>query len=376
MRQFTASSRWAASAAVLAIALAHAPAFAQTDESRAAARALATEGAAAFNEGRFKDAADLFARAESLLHAPPHLLFFARSSAKLGQFVRAREAYLKIIKEPLASNAPQAFRDAQVAAQDELRVVEPRIAKLTIQLEGAQDAKDLTVKVDGAVVPAVLVGVPQPIDPGEHRVDAVAVGKRAKQQQVVLKEGERSAIVLRLEADGSAVGAPLPAGPVTTSPTPGAGAAAPVTTPGPVASGALSTTPPPAADSGGGGSSGMRIGSYVAFGVGAVGIVGGGLLFLSGSKKIDRSNKLFDACAADGCGESDPRRAEVKDLDKQGTSQKTLGGIGLAVGGVGVGAGVLLFVLSSKSDSAEAPAATASLSPWIGANSLGLSGTF
>ena len=50
---------------LLAALAAAGPAAAQTDEQRASARALATEGAAAFNEGRYKDSADLFARAES-----------------------------------------------------------------------------------------------------------------------------------------------------------------------------------------------------------------------------------------------------------------------------------------------------------------------
>jgi hypothetical protein len=88
------------------------PAAAQGDEQRAGARTLATEGAQAFNEGRFKDAVDLFGKAESLVHAPPHLLFMARAYTKLGQYVKAREAYLKIVKEQLPANAPQAFRDA------------------------------------------------------------------------------------------------------------------------------------------------------------------------------------------------------------------------------------------------------------------------
>src|SRR5688572_9853786 len=107
------------------------PAAAQTDEQRASARSLATEGATAFNEARWKEAVDLFTRAESLVHAPPHLLFLARAHTKLGQFVKAREAYLKIVKETLAPNAPRAFRDAQVSAEQELKEIEPRIGSLT-----------------------------------------------------------------------------------------------------------------------------------------------------------------------------------------------------------------------------------------------------
>src|SRR5688572_28290531 len=98
-------------ASTLALALLAAPqrAAAQSDEQRAAARSLATDGAAAFNEGRYQDAIDMMTRAESLVHAPPHLLFIARSEENLGRLVKAREAYLKIVKEQIPPGAPGAF---------------------------------------------------------------------------------------------------------------------------------------------------------------------------------------------------------------------------------------------------------------------------
>lgn len=187
MTKFAVPTRSLGALAVLLVGLSEAgPVAAQTDEQRASARALATEGAAAFNEGRFKESADLFARAESVMHAPPHLLFLARSYAKNGQVVKARETYIKIVKEQLPPSAPQAFRDAQTSAQDELRTVEPKIAKLTIQLTGAEDAKDLAVSIDGVPIPSVMIGIPQPVDPGEHKVSAIATGKRAQPQSALL----------------------------------------------------------------------------------------------------------------------------------------------------------------------------------------------
>src|SRR3954451_11899470 len=83
------------------------------DEDRAGARAAATEGAKAMEEGRYEQAIDLFTRAESLVHAPPHLVYMARSYVKLGKLVRASETYLKVTRETLPSNAPKAFTDAQ-----------------------------------------------------------------------------------------------------------------------------------------------------------------------------------------------------------------------------------------------------------------------
>src|SRR5579883_2443273 len=51
------------------------------------------------------------ARAEALVHAPTHLLYIARTEAKLGQLVEASETYARIQHEALAPDAPKAFVD-------------------------------------------------------------------------------------------------------------------------------------------------------------------------------------------------------------------------------------------------------------------------
>lgn len=358
-------------AALWVVGLVSAPSVvrAQSDEQRAAARSLATEGATAFNEGRFKEAVDYFGKAESLMHAPPHLLFLARSHVKLGQLVRAREAYLKIVKETLPANAPKAFRDAQTAAETEVRDVEPKIASLTIRIEGGEGATDVGVMVDGVALPNVLVGLAQPIDPGTHRIEAGATGFRAPSEPVTLAEGEKKSVVLKLESAPGA--APLVAGPAAAAP---AGAApAPGTTPAPAAATAPTASPTtdtgPQKDSGGG----LRIGSYVAFGVGAIGLAGGALFTLQSASKRKDADSTFAACSAEpgGCHDDDPRSAQTDELDRDADSKKTLGIVGFAVGGVGVAAGVTLLVLSSGGDEKKA-----GIQPWIGLGSAGLRGRF
>lgn len=369
MNNLRALGRPVSFALMLALVTASVPAFGQTDEQRSGARALATEGATAFNEGRYKDAADLFARAESLVHAPPHLLFLARSYAKLGQFVRARETYIKITKEQVASNAPQAFRDAQSAAQEELKGVEPKIAKLTIQIANAQDAQNLSVTIDGNPVPGVLIGVPQPVDPGEHRIEATAAGKRARPQTVALRDGERGAVNLQLEADSGAVGAPTAVAPGTTPGSPEAASNVPQPT-NPV------LPPPPEQSSSG--TNGMRIGSYVGFGVGALGIGLGTLFLLKGSSKRSEANDAFDACVKDpvckNSGSSSTEKQKVDDLDSQATKAQRVGVAGMVVGGLGVAAGITLLVMSGNQSSSETK--TGRLVPIVSPNYIGVSGAF
>ena len=175
------------------------PAWAQSDEDRAGARTMATEGAKAFAEQRWADAVDLFTRAESLVHAPPHLLFVARARVKLGQLVLAREAYTKIIRENIAPKAPAVFHEAQTSAKVELPALEPRIAMLTVSVTGSE-GKSTSVTIDGQPLPPAFVGAPKPMNPGEHRLQATAEGMASDVVTVTLREGARQNVALALVA--------------------------------------------------------------------------------------------------------------------------------------------------------------------------------
>jgi hypothetical protein len=340
-------------------------AHAQSDEQRAAARSLATEGATAFNEGRYKDAVDLFSRAESLVHAPPHLLFLARSHAKLGQLVKAREAYMKIVKETLPANASPAFRNAQTSANDELQLVEPKIASLTVKVEGGEGATDVAVLVDKAPVNSVLIGVAQPIDPGQHKIEAGASGLRAPEQTITLADGERKTVVLKLEsAPGAAPLVAVAAAPAATNAPPPAATTQSAEAPAPVDRGPAE----PADDK-----SGLRVGSYVAFGVGIVGVAAGTLFTLQSASKRNDADEKFEECGgASDCHTGNPLSKEVTSLDDDARSAQTLGIVGFAVGGVGLAVGTTLFILSSSGGSEQ----QAGVVPYVGLGTAGLKGRF
>ena len=342
--------------------LAPLPAFAQSDEQRAAARDLASEGADAFDAGRYQDAIDRFTRAETLVHATPHLLFLARAHAKLQQYVKAREAYMKIINEPMSASATQGVKDAKTSAQDEIASVESKIGRLTIQVQGKEQTKDLVVQVNGTPIAAVLVGAQQPIDPGSHQVEAIATGFRAGPETIAIKEGERKEVVLRLESDPNAVP------PVVPGAAPPAEAAA--------SPGEAGTAGAPVDEGASGGSNGMRIGSYVAFGVGAVGLGLGTVFLLQSSSKRSEAD---DLCTLPKGGCDVAVEDKVNDLDSEADSAAALGIAGLAVGVVGVGTGVALL-LSSRGSSSNTSAKRKSekpyVAPWVGRNVIGVKGAF
>jgi tetratricopeptide (TPR) repeat protein len=304
-------------------------AAAQTDNDRAAARAAAQAGDTAYRAGRYQEAADYFERAEHIVHAPTLLLFLARSQARLGHYVRAREAYIRVTREVIDTNSPAVFRDAVEAARRELPDVDGRIPTITITVDGAQQ-NELHVTIDGNAVPSAAVGLPYPLDPGPHQVQVAAEGREPAARDFALREAEHGQVRLALGAARI-----LPTGP----------APAPVTAP-PNAPGA----PPPsqAVDSGSQRehSNAKRIGAYVGFGVGAVGVALGTVFLVQHVGKGSDADKAFANCAKRGPSCNDPaQQHNITSLDKDAASAGTLSVVMYAVGGVGIATGVTLLVL-------------------------------
>lgn len=329
-------------------------AHAQTDLERATARDAANSGRAAFESGQYEQAIDSFTRAESLVHAPPHLLFLARSQAKLGRLVAAHETYLKITREALKPNAPKAFNDAQSAAEQELPAVDARLPYVTVSLQGAP-ADGVTVQMDSISLPEAMIGIPLPADPGQHtfKASGTATGDPVT---VTLAEAAKQTVVLKVHSTGlpAAGAAPIagPAGPIVTS------ASSP-------------QAEPLAADTSQLKGSGLRLASYASFGVGAVGLGVGTYFLLKSSSTRSDANKLFDDCHTKG-----PCEDRVNAKDSDANSQRTIGVAGVVVGGVGVAAGITLLVLGSSSSSNSARQNTPHVIPVVGLDTLGLAGTF
>src|SRR6188768_2192346 len=187
------------------------PAFAASDEEKAGARAAATQGQAAYEKKNW---------AESLEHSPVHLLYKARALVQLGQLVKAREAYLSVTREESTSSSPAVLKAREDAAKEQL-LLEPRLANLTVKLDGP-GAADASLVMDGVKVPAALIGVARPADPGQHTLQATGTGVASDPQTISLKEGGAATVTLLLKpTPGAAVvppgGAQPAAAPATTA---------------------------------------------------------------------------------------------------------------------------------------------------------------
>jgi hypothetical protein len=171
---------------------------------RATARALGLDAEAALAAKDYATAADLYARADALFHAPTLLLGLARAQVGLGKLVDAQETYQRIVTEAVPASAPPVFAEAVASAEKELATVMPRIAWLTITVTGAPSP---TVRLDDAVVPPAALGVRRAVDPGTHTIVAQGgTGPAVKTASVTLSDGKTDGIVLDLTPQGIPLG--------------------------------------------------------------------------------------------------------------------------------------------------------------------------
>jgi hypothetical protein len=329
---------------------------AQTKEQKAGARAAAEAGGDAFDAGKYAEAADLFERAERLIHAPPHLLYGARANVKLGRLVEARELYLGLTREKLASSAPRAFRDAQQMGEKELADVEARLPYISVVVQGGPVQMPVKVTRNGEPVPPELVGIPTPANPGEYSYQAFAEGMESTATSIKLKEGARETVVLTLHE--------IP------------GYAKPTATDGPAsappknsASGSLSS--PELSDTGNARGRPYLYASIASFGLAVVGGVVGPIFLVKSSRTKEDADALFASCnPTRSC--SGTQVAEIESIDSRATMQQGIGIGGLVTAGLGIAGGITFLVMDQSRSVAEGPRVT----PFVGLNRVGVVGTF
>ncbi len=345
-------SRFVAAALALALLFPAGRAAAQSDEDKAAARVLATQGAEALGAGKYTEALDLVSRAEQMFHAPTHLLLIARSQAGVGRLVAAKETYLKLTREELAPGAPAAFKRAQQEGKDEMAALDANIASLRIAVEGGGQQK-FTVKMDDQPVSPALLGVYRPVDPGKHEIVVYPVGQGPVKGSIVLKNGEKNDLKLTIP-DVVPGGVPLSAidNPDAT-PKPGGG-------------------PDHVASSGGGFLTPLRIAGLGAAVVGLGGVAVGAVFLGKGTSTQGDADAMQTACEPVTKLCTKALRDQVRVLDVDAAHQKTIATVGFIAGGALLVGGVTMIVLGKP----KATVTGATVTPWFNGTVGGLAGSF
>lgn len=164
-------------------------AFAQEDAARAAsARALFEEGVVLADSAQWSDAADRFQRALSLRDSPVIRFNLASALVEVNRLVEASELLHQIERDATADE--QLRRDAikRIAG------ITPRIAKLTIELDG--NFSGISVRLDDRELAAAMIGMAMPIDPGVHQLRALRAEHEVDSETVELAEGAAQRVVL------------------------------------------------------------------------------------------------------------------------------------------------------------------------------------
>jgi hypothetical protein len=203
MRRFRAiraflSLRLAIALPLAAVTLAPSVVSAQSAADKATARELAVAGIKQFKKGEFAPALEKLQKAQALYDAHVHLVYIARCYVELGQLVEGAEAYRALARKPIPRDASDAVRRAQSEGAEELTALEPRIPKLRVDVEPA-GVEGLQISINGQEVPAAIVGVDRPANPGEVVVRVGAPGYKTGEATVAIGEGGREAVTIVLE---------------------------------------------------------------------------------------------------------------------------------------------------------------------------------
>lgn len=326
----------------LGAGVAHADA--PTDDEKAAARILGTEGVKLALHGDCVGAVDKLSRAEALVHAPTTAVPLAQCDIKLGKLVAGTEILNRVVHETLPSSAPKSWSDAKQQAQTLLDATAPRIPKLRIHIDRPGGlGSDLQVTVDGETVPAVLLDNERPTDPGTHRVAATTSGSPPVETDVVLTEGQVQSVSLHVQ----------PAPPLTATATGAPSGAPPPPGPGP-------SGPPPATTEGP-----NRAPGIILLSVGGAGVVVGSVF---GILALGAKSKLESACKGLSCPTSSQGDINAYKTDPiVSTAGWVVGAAGLAVG---------TFLLVTAHSESAPKTAQLEVRPWIGPGSAGVGGSF
>lgn len=302
---------------------------APSEADRATARALALEAHAALEKQDYATAADRFARADALVHAPTLVVDWASALQGLGRLVEAQEKYELVLREGIDSSAPKSWRRALEEAKKELDAIKPRLAWVTIVLKEPAEAN---VKLNGQPVPPAAIGVKRATDPGISEITVEAAGYESFRATLPLGPGEAKSLEVALKKRLEPVA--------------------------PIARTSEPYRPKPR-------SATRRTATYAALGVGGAALLGSGV---AGGLSLKKRSQLVSECVDGECRSSS--RSTIEAYHRYGT----ISGVALAAGVAGLGTGLLLWLTEPKQD--EPVRSGLELQPVLGLGMVGAEGTF
>ncbi len=210
---FSFSLRWCG--VLLGLILMSAGARAQPvepdDETRSAARQIARDALELMNAENYAAAEDLLRRAHELVPAPTVAVLRGRALEQLDRLIEAAESYEAARRLPEDGSTPTAFREAKQEATERLETLRKQIPLVTITVTGVDvDDERLELRLDDRVLPAEMVGVRRPLDPGQHLIVAAFEETVHDTRWITPQRGEHVKVLMRVDAPKSPPPPPPP----------------------------------------------------------------------------------------------------------------------------------------------------------------------
>jgi hypothetical protein len=295
----------------------------------AAAQSLYDEGRKLFTNKDYANACPKFQESQRLDPTPVTEFWLADCYEHAGRTASAWAAFLDLAATEHKTGGPKSAEREKVA-RDRAKALEPKLTQLTISVAATTRVQGLVVKRDGESVLDGQWGSPVAVDPGNHTIEASAPGKETWTKTTDV-EGAGQTVTVEVPALADAP---------TSSP---AGAAAPGAAPQPTAPEQPEQTR----------SSPLRTVGLVVAGVGAAGLVVGGIfgaMALSSNSSANNGN-----CGASFGGPNECNATGVNDRSSA-VRDGDISTIAFIAGGVLAAGGVTLFFLAPKSSVEAAPA--------------------
>jgi hypothetical protein len=311
-------------------------AVARADGNDVTATALFDEGRKLMAQHKYGEACPKLAESQRIAPSGGTLINLAECYEHGGQTASAWGAWKDVASRANAAGKADVEKNAIARAA----ALEPNLAKLTISVSQDSDVPGLEVKRDGVDLGHAEFGLPIPVDPGSHKVEAVAPKKKAFTTQIDVAPKQTDAhVTVTLANDEQAIAAQTAATPP------------PQVTPAP---------PPPESASGSG--SLQRTLGWVGVGVGAAGLAVGAIFGLTAMSKASQASN--DGCKGSTC--NGLHAAEGVQATKDGLTDATISTVGFIAGGVLAATGIVLVVTAPSGKTVHA-------APAVGSNFLGLS---
>ena len=297
---------------------------AQSGQDAAGAQALFEQGRALMSAGKYDEACPKLEDSQRLDPGGGTLLALALCHEAQGRTATAWADFNLALSAARKDGRP----DREKAAQEHIHALEAVLSRMTIRV--TQPAVDERVTRDGTGVGAGEWGAPLPLDPGTHRVEAFAPGKKAWSTSVSVSPQSSSEVTVPPLEDAS------PSVPVPMPPT----VAVPVVIP---------ASPPEEGSRGGG----QRVLGLI---VGGAGVVGLGVGAAFGLESLSHWSSAKNACPGLTCptGSAATTGQQASNEAKTAADVST---VAFIAGGVALAAGaVLFFTAPSRSGSREGTA--------------------